>query len=144
MRGRRATQTQFLDRCLQGDAPLHDVLRDLNIPHATLAGWFTQRWFRKRVHALARYLVRTRELQLQIGSWRAAQLLSGAIVAPPQETTSAHRTACVELIKLARDSRARRFAERRRTRADRATLAHPDVGERESLDLAGEIEAPGA
>jgi hypothetical protein len=88
-------------------------MRELNIIPEMLARWLTKRDFRVKLHATRRYLRRSRELQLQLGAMRAAQVLAGSLQSEDADLR-ALRAACVDLIKLARDSRARRGADDRK------------------------------
>ena len=136
-------QEAFFKQCLDSNQSLDEILEDLEIPPETLAGWLMTRAFRVRMQGMRRYLRRARELQVQIGALRASAMLLRAatdtLVTPPQAIS---RAACVDLIRLARDSRARRAANDPHpddVLKARTPIYHPDVDEAEARALIEEL-----
>ena len=137
----RTFQKQFIAQCLESSQTLDEIMDDLNLPSQTLAGWLTQKDFRVRLHGLRRHLRRTRELQVEIGAMRAAAALTRASSGTDENLKPVVRAACVDLIRLSRDSRARSRAVD--PSADdltkRRALYHPNVPADEAQSLMDEL-----
>lgn len=135
-------QTDFLHACVSGNQTLEDVMDDFHIIPETLAGWLMDREFLIRLQGMRRFLRKARDLQLELGARRAAEVLTRcATDTAVREVKPLQRTACVDLIRLARDSRARARAadphpdELTKHRA----LYHPEVPEEEAQELLKEL-----
>jgi alkanesulfonate monooxygenase SsuD/methylene tetrahydromethanopterin reductase-like flavin-dependent oxidoreductase (luciferase family) len=139
-RHRKAAQKEFLHRCVTTGQPLEELIEDLNILPQTLLKWMEERDFKSRVHGMRRYLRKARELQIQASALRAASLITriadGDNVA---SYSSERRAACIDVIRLARDSRARRRAQDADVLNKDRRLAHPDLSEEEADRLAQEL-----
>ena len=101
-------QDEFLKQCRASSQTLDEILDDMNVPPETLAGWLMEDAFRRRLHEMRQELRRKRELQVQIGAARAAAELTRTVDGTDPRASAVRRAACVDLIRLARDSRARR------------------------------------
>lgn len=144
MRPRVVLQQQFIDRCLHTDKTLDQVMQELNILPAQVAHWLTTRGFRQRLTHARRHARRMRELQIELGAWRAAQVLVRAAVSDEATVTPVVRQACADLIKLARDTRARSIQHRAPTAGRSAPRIHPDLDPAEQSELARHLTEEGA
>jgi len=137
----RSKQTRFLSACAVSGKTLGEVLEELQVSPATLARWLTQRSFRQRVNRLRKSLALSRELQLAVGAARAAQVLAGGLRTP----ADCNHRACVELIRLSRDTKARRRAEERPAKpsinpAGHSLPVHPDLNRNEAQKLIDDLQ----
>lgn len=107
---RAVLQDTFLNQCRASTQTLDEILEEMEVPPETLAGWLMDDAFRQRLHAMRQELRRKRELQVQIGAARAAAELTRTVDGTDPRASAVRRAACVDLIRLARDSRARRRA----------------------------------
>lgn len=138
----RKLQEQLFQSCLNGNQTLEEVMDDLHIPPETLAGWLTDRDFRVRLNAMRRFLRKARDIQLELGARRAAEMLSRcATDTALTKVESVQRSACVDLIRLARDSRARASAMNPHPDdvTKRAALWHPEMAEEEARQLMADL-----
>lgn len=132
----KSKQSQFLSVCAVSGKTLTEVLEEIKLEPTTLARWLVQRSFRQRVNRLRKSLAMSRELTLAVGAVRAAQVLAGATQTP----TNCNQRACIELIRLARDVKARRRAEDRPSKqsikpALNGVPVHPDLDRDEAQKL---------
>lgn len=137
----KSKQSQFLSTCATSGKTLGEVLEEIKLEPTTLARWLVQRSFRQRVSRLRRSLALSRELTLAVGAVRAAQVLAGATQIP----TSCNQRACIELIRLSRDVKARRRAEDRPPkRTIKPTMnqvpVHPDLDRDEAQKLIDDLK----
>ena len=138
----KSIQTRFLGLCATSGNSLTQVLTELRIEPATLARWLVQRGFRVRVSRLRKSLALSRELALAIGAVRAAQVLAGSV----EDPSKCNHRACIELIRLSRDVKARRRAEDRpqkralKKSADELPI-HPDLNQDEAKSLLDELKS---
>lgn len=138
----RQLQDAFFDACVNSTQTLEEIIEDLGIPHQTLAGWLIEPNFRVRLHGLRRYLRRARDLQIEMGALHAsAMLLRTATDTAITKTESVTRSACVDLIRLARDSHARARVQNSTAEDEtkRRALYHPDVPADEARELIEEL-----
>jgi t-SNARE complex subunit (syntaxin) len=88
--------------------------------------------FRKALKRVESYLRSARELDLNLAATRAAsQLVSD----PVKGQAKTSRPALIDIIKLARDSRARRRHEVREASPARLPMAHPSISREEAASL---------
>ena len=135
-------QTDFLHQCVQGNQTLEEVMDDFHIPPQTLAGWLMDREFRIRLHGMRRFLRKARDIQLELGARRAAEMLTRcATDTSLKKIEPIQRSACVDLIRLARDSRARETAMHPHPddMSKHRALHHPDVSDDEAQRLMDEL-----
>lgn len=135
-------QADFLDQCVRGSQTLEEVMDDYHIIPETLAGWLMDREFRIRLHGMRRFLRKTRDFQLEMGARHAADVLTRcATDTSIKKVEPLQRTACVDLIRLARDSRARATAMHPNPDdvSKRNDLYHPAVPEDEARELMAEL-----
>lgn len=133
-------QRDFLNECLTTSQTLREVMEDFNVTPESLARWLTDDEFRSRLHSARRYLRKTRDLQLEIGSLHAAEMLfrcSADVGA--KDVKSVQRAAWVDIIRLARDSLARMRAEQPGEVLRNQRLYHPAIAEAEANKLAEEL-----
>ena len=138
----RKLQDEFFHNCVNSTQTLDEILEDLGVPPETLSGWLTEKDFRVRLHGMRRYLRRARDIQLEIGALHAAgMLMRSATDTATTPITSVARSACVDLVRLARDSRARVSANNPTPdeMTKRRSLYHPDVPEEEARELIEEL-----
>lgn len=119
-------------------------MQELNILPAQVARWLTTRGFRQRLTHARRHARRMRELQIELGAWRAAQVLVRAAVSDEATVTPVVRQACADLIELARDTRARSIQHRAPTAGRSAPRIHPDLDPAEQSELARHLTGEGA
>lgn len=140
---KKAVQKEFLQRCATTAQTLEDLIDDLEIEPQTFLNWADERDFKSKMHGMRRYLKKARELQLQASALRAATLMArvadGEIIA---NYTIDCRAACIDVIRLARDSRARRRAQDADVINRERRLAHPDLSDEEAERLAQELSEP--
>ena len=139
-REKKAAQKQFLDQCVTTTQPLEDLIDTLEIKPQTLLNWMDERDFKSRIHGMRRYLRKARELQIQASALRAASLMTR--IADGEQVghyTPERRAACVDVIRLSRDSRARRRAQDADVINRERRLAHPDLTDEEADRLAQEL-----
>lgn len=138
---KRDLQKAFLSQCVTTTQTLEDLLDDLGIRPQTLVTWMAEREFKSKLHGMRRYLQRARELQLEAASLRAAGLLA-SLTAPPNgaRANPVSRAACVDVIRLARDSRVRRRAQHPDEVNRQRRLAHPDLSDEEVDRLLREFD----
>ena len=140
---RAALQDTFLAQCRASTQTLDEILEEMDLPPETLAGWLTDDAFRRRLHAMRQELRRKRELQVQIGAARAAAELTRTVDGTDPRASAVRRAACVDLIRLARDSKARRRATDlppdEYAREYRA-LYHSAIAPDEALELMAQLE----
>lgn len=140
MMAKSKKQKEFLSRCATSVQPVEDILDDLVILPQTLVNWMDERDFKFKLHGMRRFLRRARDLQLEAASMRAATLLSRVAGGDElSKMTPARRAACVDVIRLARDSRARRRAQDADVVNRERRLAHPDLSDAEAAQLAQEL-----
>lgn len=138
---KKATQKAFLTRCATTTQSLEDLLEDLGILPQTLVTWMDEREFRSKLHGMRRYLRRARDLQLEAASLRAATLLASlTTVGHDERSNSTTRAACVDVIRLARDSRARRRVHDPDEVNRYRRVAHPDLTDDEVDRLMHELD----
>jgi hypothetical protein len=135
-------QGEFLHKCCLSLQTLEEVMDDFDITPETLACWLGDREFRIRLHSTRRYLRQTRDVQLEMGARHAADVLSRCVTDTAiKETKPLQRLASVDLVRLARDSRARAAATH--SSADdetkNAAIYHPGVPADEARDLMREL-----
>lgn len=139
---KKTLQREFLHRAATTTQTLDDLMEDLGILPQTLVRWMGERDFRSKLHGMRRYLARARDLQLEAASFHAARLLSTLTTVPHEDrANSTTRSACVDVIRLARDSRARRRANEADEVNRQRRLAHPDISDEEATRLMLEMEA---
>lgn len=139
---RRALQKQFLERLAKNIQPLEELMDDLDILPETFISWTDERDFKSKLHGLRRYLRKARDLQLEVSSFRAAYILANlTTVEKSKSANPVTRSACVDVIRLARDSRVRRRTQEAETLGRERLLSHPDLSEEEALRLTAELSA---
>lgn len=133
-------QKEFLARCATSVQPIEDILDDLEILPHTLVNWMDERDFKFKLHGMRRFLRRARDLQLDASAMRAATLLSRVADGDDLPTmTPIRRAACVDVIRLARDSRARRRSQDADVINRERRLAHPDLSDEDATRLTLEL-----
>lgn len=139
----RDRQEAYLRELSKADKPSATVADEQGVDVLALARWLDQPWFSDRIAEIRRHLRHRREVDLELGASRAAALLHAAVTAEAPVEPSA-RAACVELIRLARDSGWRVKLKKARAAAaepEPAALAHEDVSEAEAERLMAAMEA---
>lgn len=131
-------QQQFFRRCVTGTETLEEILKDLDISPYMFVRWLGERDFKSRMHGMRRYLQRARDLQLEASSVRAAEMLSRIAVGTEMKPVA--RAACIDVIRLARDSRVRRRNAKPDEVLRHRKLAHPDISDEEATRLMLELE----
>lgn len=136
----RSLQNEFFRRCIESMQPLDDVFQDLKIPHETFVSWMAEREFQSRLGGMRRFLRQAREVQLELSAYRAASVLDRN-TAPPKEATGtpATRSALVDVIRLARDARARRRSHQPDAVGKAMLHPHPDLSNDEAAKLISEL-----
>lgn len=141
---RRARQREFLEQCMGSSQTLAEVMEDFNLSTKRLAAWIDQRWFRRELKKMVRTLRRVREIEIAIGSSRAASMLGRGVNNTLANAKDLHRQACVDMIKLARDLEASEHARQMKQtppgRPDPSTLIHPDVPEEQREELLEQLD----
>lgn len=138
----KALQKEFLRRCVSSAEPLEELFDDLSIPYETFVSWMDEREFRSRLHGMRRFLRKARDLQLNLSSYRAAGTLARLTAVEKGTPAPAHaRAACVDVIRLARDSRARRRAQEPNEVLRQRLISHPDLTDEEASRLTAELAA---
>lgn len=136
-----AKQKEFLRLTVTSLKSLEEIFEDLKISPQAFVTWLGERDFRGKLHGMRRYLGRARELQLETSSLRAAGILSRLTSVPrEQESKPITRAACIDVIRLARDSRVRRHNLRPDEVARQRRVAHPDISDEEATRLMLELE----
>ena len=141
----RAKMEAYLREMSKGERPSRAVADEQGVDVLALARWLDQPWFSDRIAEIRRHLRHRREVDLELGASRAAALLHAAVTAEAPVEPAA-RAACVELIRLARDSGWRVKLKKARAAAaepEPAALAHEDVSEAEAERLMAAMEASG-
>lgn len=140
----RARQREFLEQCMTSSQTLAEVMEDFQLTTRRLASWIDQRWFRRELKRMVKALRRVREIEITLGSSRAASMLGRGVNNTLASPKDLHRQACVDMIKLARDLEAHERARQQRQtppgRPDPATIVHPDVPEEQRDELIEELE----
>lgn len=135
-------QKQFLDQLAKNVQPLEELMDDLKISPETFLTWTDERVFKSKLHGLRRYLRRARDLQLEVSSFRAAHMLANlTTVGKSESSNTVTRAACVDVIRLARDSRVRRRTQDGEEIGRDRLLSHPDLSDEEALRLTAELNA---
>ena len=138
----RQLQNTFFKTCIQSVQPLEDIFDDLKIPYETFVSWMDEREFKSRMHGMRRFLKKARDFQLDLTSYRASGMLTRAANETLKEKTQTiSRSACVDVIRLARDSRARRRSQEAEEIGRNRLLTHPDISDQEASRLTAELDA---
>ena len=136
----RKTQQTFLDLCVTSGQTLGEVMHELHLTPDQLARWFASAEFRLRLNKTLRFLRHTRELNVQLGAAKAAGLLHHAAAHPEDATRDLPRSACVDLIRLARSSSARRHAQSHKLDiAPALATPHADLDPEQANVLAAQL-----
>ena len=138
MRSRPALQRAFLDQCLHTDKSLGRVMIDMQIMPEQVARWLATRSFRRQLGRARREARRLRDLQIEVGAWRAAQVLTEIALCDDAKARPVVRQACTDLIKLARDARARTISDRAAPSMPPART-HPDLDPDEQTRLTQQL-----
>jgi hypothetical protein len=141
-RQKKALQKSFLNRSATSTAPLEKILEELKITPQTFVTWMNEREFQSKLHGMKRFVTKTRELQIQTISMRAASLLSTVPAEKKEEfekVTDVQRAACMDVIRMARDSRARRRNQKAKEIHRDRRIAHPDLSDAEAERLVIEL-----
>ena len=141
----RARMEAYLRELSKAERPARAVADGQGVDVLALARWLDQPWFAARVAELRRHLRHRREIDLELGASRAAALLHAAVTAE-EPVEPAARAACVEVIRLARDTGWRAKSKKARSAAAvevPAEVAHGDVPPAEAEALMAALEASG-
>ena len=141
-------QKRFLQECLKSERQLDEIMADFHLSPQRFAKWLSRRGFRWHLEQTFKQLRRQRELNLELGAAHGAKMLARAADGSfakhkgDQVPTPQRRQAWVDLVKLARDSRARRKAHRQIYRSAHHTprLPHPDVAAEDAEKLMKRLE----
>ncbi len=147
----RARMEAYLRELSKAERPARAVADGQGVDVLALARWLDQPWFAARVAELRRHLRHRREIDLELGASRAAALLHAAVTAE-EPVEPAARAACVEVIRLARDTGWRAKLKKARSAAAAAVeaveaaveVAHGDVPAAEAEALMAALEASGS
>jgi hypothetical protein len=126
-------RARFLRACMHSDKTLSELMEEFAISPATFARWLLRDDFRRALNRVRRYLKQTRELDIELAATRAAAALA-------QPTTGKGKPAYIDLIKLARDTRARRRHEIAELKSPEVPLIHPAVSSEEASRLLADLQ----
>jgi hypothetical protein len=118
-------------------------MADLQLMPEQVARWLVTKSFRRKLSRARRHARRLRDLQIEVGAWRAAQVLMQVAVSDDAKAKPVVRQACTDLIKLARDARARTISDRAAPTSPLART-HPDLDPTEQTELAQQLAGENA
>ncbi len=139
---KRDAQKQFLHLVANSTQPIEDIIDTVDILPETLLNWMDERDFKSKLHGMRRFLRKARDLQLEASSLRAARILADLTTPSKKDVNKPNvRAACVDVIRLARDSRARRRSQDADETLRQRRLSHPDLSDTEATALLNELNA---
>jgi hypothetical protein len=139
-------QKRFLEDCLKSQRVFADVMGDHGVTHQILVRWLSLKNFRYHVRRVQRALRKQREMDLEMGATRGAELLhrTAQLEKQGQDMSEVRMTQCraaEALVKLARVMKGgKRTGKSREGKEPERLLSHPDHSEEEVLRLMDLLE----